>query len=109
MDTDKILIQEGGNDGQSIFLYYDAMAGVYTAYGLSAYYTTLVSEPRVSYSEALQKPVALLWREHVLSLRQSLEKVEHTQKSFYRFRMRVPIGDAGYGRWAEKVLERHNG
>lgn len=109
MDTDKILIQEGGNDGQSIFLYYDAMAGVYTAYGLSAYYTTLVSEPRVSYSEALQKPVALLWREHILSLRQSLEKVEHTQKSFYQFRMRVPIGDAGYDKWVVKVLERHNG
>ena len=37
MDKETITLQEVANDGQSIFLFYDAMAGVYLAYGLSAY------------------------------------------------------------------------
>ena len=41
MDKDTITLQEVGNDGRSVFLYYDAMAGVYLAFGLSAYYTTM--------------------------------------------------------------------
>ena len=107
MDKDTITLQEVGNDGQSIFLYYDAMAGVYLAYGLSAYYTTMVTEPYMSYSEEMQMPVALLRRENILYLRQSLKKVEHTQKSFYRFQLRVPVGEAGYSRWAQNILKKH--
>ena len=108
MDKDKIFEQEGANDGQSIYLYYDAMAGVYTAYGLSAYYTTMVTEPYMSYSEAMEMPVALLRREHILYLRQSLMKVEHTQKTSYQFKLRMPIGDADYSKWKKKVQDRHN-
>ena len=108
MDKEKILEQEGANDGQSIFLYYDPMAGVYTAFGLSAYYTTMVTDPYMSYSEAMEMPVALLRREHILYLRQSLTKVEHTKKTTYEFRMRMPIGDAGYGKWRKKILDKHN-
>ena len=107
MDKDTITLQEVGNDGPSIFLYYDAMAGVYLAYGLSAYYTTMVTEPYMSYSEEMQMPVALLRRENILYLRQSLKKVEHTQKSFYRFQLRVPVGEAGYSRWAQNILKKH--
>ena len=108
MDKNTIALQENGNDGQSVFLYYDAMAGVYLAYGLSAYYTTMVTDPYMSYSEEMQMPVALLRRNHINDLRQSLKKVEHTMKSFYRFQLRVPVGEAGYEKWAQKVLQKHS-
>lgn len=108
MNKDIISLNELGNDGQSVFLYYDAMAGVYLAYGLSAYYTTMVTDPYMSYSEELQMPVALLRRNHVNDLRQGLKKVEHTMKSFYRFQLRVPVGEAGYDKWAQKVVQRHS-
>ena len=107
MNKDEITLQEVSNDGQSIFLYYDAMAGMYLAYGLSAYYTTMVTEPYMSYSEEMQMPVALLRREHILYLRQSLKKVEHMSKHYYRFQLRLPIGEAGYSRWAQNILKRH--
>jgi hypothetical protein len=48
-------------------------------------------------------PVALLNRSHILSLRQALTKVEHVQKSYYVFRMRQKIGDAGYKAWEHKL------
>ena len=107
MDTNIIKEQEQSNDGQSIFLYYDAMAGVYLAFGLSAYYATLVTEPYMSYSEAFQMPVALLRREHVLYLRQGLTIAEHSDRSYYRFTMREKVGEAGYERWASGILTRH--
>ena len=107
MDKNTIALQEGANDGQSIFLYYDAIAGVYLAFGLSAYYTTMVTDPYMSYSEEMQMPVALLRRNHVNDLRQGLKMVEHTKKSFYWFKLRLPIGEAGYEKWAQKVLQKH--
>lgn len=107
MDKNTITLQEKGNDGQSVFLYYDAMAGVYLAYGLSAYYATMVTDPYMSYSEEMQMPVALLRRNHVNDLRQGLKKVEHTMKSFYRFMLRIPVGAAGYDKWAKKVQQKH--
>ena len=108
MEKDLITLQEVANDGQTIYLYYDEMAGVYAAYGLSAYYSTMVTEPYMSYSEAMQMPVALLRRSHVNALRQSLRKLEHTVKRFYRFQTRTLIGEAGYEKWAQKVLKAHN-
>lgn len=107
MDKNEISLREIGNDGQSVFLYYDAMAGVYLAFGLSAYYTTMVTEPYMSYSEEMQMPVALLRREHILYLRQSLKKVEHETKHYYRFQMRTVLGEAGYDRWAQNILRKH--
>ena len=108
MDKNTIALQENGNDGQSVFLYYDAMAGVYLAFGLSAYYTTMVTDPYMSYSEEMQMPVALLRRNHVNDLRQSLKKVEHTMRNFYRFELKLPVGEAGYEKWAQKVLQKHS-
>ena len=35
-------------------------------------------------------------------------KVEHTQKTSYQFKLRMPIGDAGYSKWKKKVQDRHN-
>ena len=73
------------------------------AFGLSAYYVTMVTNPFMSYSKAMDMPVALLKRFHIKVVRQSLTKVEHVQKSFYVFRMRQKIGDAGYDKWKESL------
>jgi hypothetical protein len=48
-----------------------------------------------------------LRREHVLSLRQSLNRVEHVVRSYYRFSMRENVGKAGYERWASGIITRH--
>ena len=103
MDKDKILQLEAANDGQTLYLFYDDMIGLYLAFGLSAYYVTMVTDPFMSYSKALDMPVALLNRSHIKALRQTLTKVEHVQKSYYVFRMRRKIGDAGYDKWKETL------
>ena len=107
MNKDVITKNEMANDGQSVYLYYDAMAGVYLAYGWSAYYTTMVINPYLSYSEDVQMPVALLNRDHILYLRQSLKKVEHEVKRFYKFQLSRAVGDAGYEKWVKRILENH--
>ena len=107
MDKNEITLREVGNDGSTIYLYYDEMAGLYLAFGLSAYYTTLVADPYMSYSDEMQMPVALLRREHILLLRQSLEKSAHEPRHFYRFHMKSVVGDAGYDRWAQKIRSNH--
>ena len=103
MDKDLIMQQEATNDGQTIHLYYDDMVGMYVAYGLSAYYADMVTDPIISFSEAIGRPAALLGKQQVLYLRQGLTKVEHVQKSRYMFRMRQKIGDAGYETWRRKL------
>ena len=107
IDNEIIIKNESENDGQTIFLYYNDIAGMYMAFGQSAYYATMVTDPYMSYSEAMQMPVALLRREHVLSLRQSLSRVDHAVRSFYRFAMRENVGKAGYERWANGIITRH--
>ena len=107
IDKEIIAKQEAENDGQSIYLYYDDIAGMYMAFGLSAYYSTMITDPYMSYSEAIQAPVALLRREHVLYLRQSLKIKEHTIRNFYHFTMREHVGEAGYQRWASGIQTRH--
>jgi hypothetical protein len=107
IDKDIIIKNEKENDGQTIHIYYDDISGMYMAFGQSAYYSTMVTDPYMSFSEAMQMPVALLRREHVLALRQSLTRVDHAIRSFYRFAMRENVGMAGYERWASGVLTRH--
>lgn len=104
MDIDLIKQQESVNDGQTIHLFYDNTVGLYLAFGLSAYYTTMVVEPFISYSNALEMPVALLDRLQIKFLRQSVTKVEHQQKSYYRFQLRTKVGEAGYKRWLKETF-----
>lgn len=104
MDKEKIMQHEAANDGQTVYLFYDDMAGLYLAFGLSAYYVTMVTDPFMSYSEGMEMPVALLKRNHILSLRQTLTKMEHVQKSCYVFRLRTKVGDAGYEAWKKALL-----
>ncbi len=103
MNKDQISLNEIGNDGKSIYLYYDEMVGCYVAYGLSAFYVTHVTDPIASYSTVMQMPLVILNRRQVLDLRQSLTKVEHEIHRFYRFETKAPIGDDGYASWAEKA------
>ena len=105
MDKELILQQEAANDGQTIHLYYDDMVGMYVAYGLSAYYADMATDPIISYSSAIGMPAALLGRRQVLYLRQGMMKLEHTLKQYYRFRMRTKVGEVGYKRWEEKYVK----
>ena len=105
MDKEMILIHELTNDGRSIFLYYDDMVGLYLAFGQSAYYTILVTRPYISFSYEMQMPVALLKRDNILYLRQSMKKVEHEKKKFYRFELKQYVGKEGYEKWAKKIWE----
>lgn len=97
-----ILEKEKTNDGQSVFLFYDERYGMYTAFGWSAFYSTMVIDPILSYSDELQMPVALIPRDLIRSLRQSLTKVEHEVKKHYVFRLKRKIGNAGYETWMKK-------
>jgi hypothetical protein len=106
MDIELVKQLEAANDGQTIHLFYDDMVGLYLAFGQSAYYTAMVVTPYVSFSNALQMPVALLRRGHVNALRQAMQKLEHTRKSYYQFRLRQRVGDAGYERWLTHSLEK---
>ena len=104
MDKELIIRTESANDGQTIHLYYDEMVGMYLAFGLSAYYTTMVVEPFMSFSNALEMPVALLDRIQIRLLCQSVTKVEHQQKSYYRFLLRTRVGEVGYKRWMKETF-----
>ena len=103
MDTEMIKQLETANDGQTIHLFYDKMVGAYLVFGLSAYYSTMILSPFVSYSDALEMPVALLNRIEVKLLRQSVTKIEHQPQVYYRFRMREKVGTAGYERWQREI------
>lgn len=105
METELIKQLETENDGQTIHLFYDDMAGMYLAFGLSAFYTTMIVEPCISYSDALKMPVALLDRLQIKFLRQSVTKVEHQPQSYYRFRLRSNVGAAGYKRWMKDTFK----
>lgn len=103
MGIGKIKQQEAANDGHTIHLFYDEAVGMYLAFGLSAYYTTMIVEPSISYSDALKMPVALLDRGQIKFLRQSVTKVEHQAQAYYRFRLRTKVGTAGYERWRSGI------
>lgn len=93
------------NDGQTIHLYYNKILGLYQAFGWSAYYVDMVTNPVLSYSDTMKMPMAMLAKRHVLYLRQSMTMVEHVVHSYYRFQLRLRIGDTGYKRWEEKILK----
>lgn len=103
MSENLILQNEADNDGQSVFLYYNSMLGLYMAFGLSAYYSDMAASPELSFSDSLKMPVALLNRADVLDVRQSMKMIEHTPHCSYRFQTRQRIGSAGYERWAKKI------
>lgn len=104
MNIESIKQQEAANDGQTIHLFYDEIAGMYMAFGLSAYYSTMSVDPVISYSDALGMPVALLSHDVVKYLRQSVTKVDHQPQAYYRFRLRTKVGSAGYERWRKELF-----
>ncbi len=106
MDKELIIKNEKENDGQMVYLYYDPMVGVYAAYGLSAYFATMVVNTYTSYSYGVEMPVVLLRRVHVNMLRQTFKVESHEKSSYYVFKMKQNLGDSGYRKWKEGVLER---
>lgn len=106
MDVGRIRQQEEENDGQSVQLYYDDIAGMYLAFGLSAYYADMIANGHLSFSDELQMPVMLLDREGVLDLRQSMTILQHTPKGYYHFKTRQQIGNEGYERWTDALASR---
>lgn len=103
MKGEDILYRESKNDGQTVHLYYNRQIGMYTAYGLSAFYADHVSSSILSYSDNLQLPVALLNRRDVLGLRQSMTVKEHESFSYYRLMAKEPMGTEGYENWLAKI------
>ena len=102
MDKEAIIRNEHENDGQTVNLYYDGLTGMHYAFGWSAYYVTMATEPLLSYSESLNMPVAILTRNDVLELRQSMPMTERRIKEYYRFQVKKRIGDSGYLKWRGK-------
>lgn len=107
MNKDECLKKESTNDGQSIFLYFDDFYDLYVAFGLSAYYSTMVVDPYLTYSESRNLPIAFFDKAQIRIMRQSLKKVEHTQGHSYEFRMRISIGKGGYDKWKNEVKAQH--
>ena len=104
MDIELVKQTEAANDGWTIHLFYDETVGMYLAFGLSAYYSTMAITPVLSFSDALKMPVALLDRTQTFVLRQSVTKLEHQPRAYYRFRLRSKVGTAGYERWKKETL-----
>ncbi len=95
------------NDGRSIHLYYDAEKwGDYVAYGFSAFFVSHIVEPRCSYSETLQMPVALLHRSEVQELRRVSDGPSGDYGDYVRFVMHKEIPLDGYQRWMEREKKR---
>jgi hypothetical protein len=100
MNSDIIKQNEDINIGKYIHLYFNEEIGMYTAYGLSAYLVTYVVDPILSYSIAVQMPVALLKREHAEICRRSLKKLKHEMHRYYLFELTNSLPkDENYERW----------
>ena len=107
IDKNEFLKKESTNDGQSIFLFFDEFYDLYVALGLSAYYSTMVVDPYLTYSESLNQPIAFFSKGSIRIMRQSLKKVEHTPGHSYEFRTRSPIGKGGFEKWKNEVMAQH--
>lgn len=102
-EKDKIIELESTNDEQTIHLFYNEMVGLYMAYGLSAYYTTIVTDPQATYSDSMDMPVVILGKMEVLELRQSMTIVEHKSHRYYKFRLKNKIGRRWYQTWVSGI------
>lgn len=107
MDKELALQKESENDGQSIFLFFDEFYDLYVAFGLSAYFSTMVVDPYLTYSGSIDMPMAFFSKAQIRIMRQSLTKVEHTPGLSYEFRTRIPLGKNGYEKWKNEVKQRH--
>ena len=103
MNTDVITLNECANNGKTIYLYFNNQVGFYTAYGFSAFLVAHVVDPISSFSTELQMPVALVNPEQILELRRSLTKLQHTEKTFYKFELKNEIGMDGYAKWTNNL------
>lgn len=104
MNIEEIIRLERENtDGQTIHLFFHEMTGLYYAYGLSAYYTTIAVDPMASFSEELNMPVVMLNKSEVLRLRQCMTILEHIPKCYYKFRLKSKLGNRWYENWVKSI------
>ena len=104
MNNEIITLNEVANDGNFVHLYYNEEIGFYVAYGLSAYLICRVIDPICSYSEKFQMPVVLLNQEQIQQCRISLQKVKHSQHSYYQFQMAITLPmSEDYINWAANL------
>lgn len=103
MEKQKIINREAKNDGKTVYLYYNRRIGAYVAFGLSAYYADRVASPMLSYSDDLQMPVAILNRQNVLDLIQSMKVNEHESFKYYQLTAKEFMGTDGYEDWVAKM------
>ncbi len=106
MLKDKIRELEKANDEQTIHLFYDEGAGQYAAFGLSAYYTTIVTDPYAIYSEEIGLPMVRLTDEEVRELRKNMTIEAHEEKRYYKLRLRNKVGSRWYQTWADTVKKK---
>lgn len=105
MDKELIRGAESANDGKSVFLFFNEEVGYYTAFGISAFLVSHIVDPVISYSPAVELPVALINKYQILELRRSLKKREHVEHHYYNFELRRNIGRAGYDAWVDKAKD----
>lgn len=103
MDKDLITINEVGNDGKTIHLYFNSEIGLYVAYGFSAFFVTHIVNVISAFSEDLQMPVALMRKPDVTELRKSTVKHRHDYHEYYRLELKRVLPLDGYTRWANSV------
>ncbi len=105
MMKDRIREMESANDEQTIHLYYDEKLGQYVAFGLSAYYTTIVSDPDAVYSDELDMPMVRLKEQEVQALRHIMIVIEHEQKAYYRLKLHNKVGRRWYHTWIDAIIK----
>ncbi len=103
MTKTKIQELEFSNDEQTIHLFYDDSLGQYVAFGLSAYYTTLVADPHAVYTKDMDMPMVTLKEKEIQKLCHEMNVVEHEKNCYYRFQLKNKVGRRWYQTWMNSV------
>ena len=97
-----ITLNEVNNDGKSIYLYFNGLVGLYTAYGYSAYLLSRITDAKVSYSDSMQMPVVVINAEHLEDMTKK-QTVKTQGKGFYCLEANEAVDENAYVDWASKA------
>ncbi len=106
MIKDRIQRMESSNDEQTINLFYDETLGQYVAFGLSAYYTTLVTDPYAVYSEEMDMPMVRLEAQDIKAISQKMKLIKHEAKTYYKFQLQNRVGQRWYHTSVDAVKKK---
>lgn len=99
-----ITLNEVQNDGRTIHLYFNNLAGVYTAYGYSAYLLNKEVNANSTYSQSLQMPVVVISASHFDDLTRTLRLVKY-EKGYYQFTAETTLDNVEYSKWAKQLRQ----